>query len=167
MTKEEYELLLEDWAEKARMVMRGNISSGTHGKGTLSKKLRVQVKENRRTSGHFIGFNFNKYGVFVHYGVGRGWIRQGGTVVRGQKVKKGSELEFQLKQRGYAKKDIKKYVIGGSEGNKRSPVDWFDSVLKAKIQELADIASEFYGDNAMEQLGEMLNRITIEKKYNL
>lgn len=105
--------------------------------------------------------------MFVHYGVGRGWIRQGGTVVRGQKVKKGSELEFQLKQRGYAKKDIKKYVTGGGEGNKRSPVDWFDSVLKAKIQELADIASEFYGDNAMEQLGEMLNRMTIEKKYNL
>ena len=120
------------------------------------------------------GFNWSiilivqnkKYGVFVHYGVGRGWIRQGGTLVRGSRVKKGSVLEAQLKQRGYNSKDIKKYVVPASGGKGRHPVDWFDSVLRAEIQELADIAGEFYGDKAMERLEEMLSRMTLKGKDN-
>lgn len=164
MTQEEYELRLQDWAEGARNAMRGKISGGTKGSGKLSKDIRIKVKENRRTSGHSIGFNFKRYGVFVHYGVGRGWIRQGGAVVRGTKVKKGSDLEAQLKKRGYAKRDIRKYVTGGGGSSSRRPVDWFDSVLRALIGDLADIAGEYYGDNAVAQLEEMLSRMTLEKK---
>ena len=164
MTQEEFELRLQVWAETARSHMQGKISSGTHGSGKLSKDIKIKVKENRDGSGHSIGFNFKKYGVFVHYGVGRGWIRQGGTLVRGSRVKKGSVLEAQLKQRGYNSKDIKKYVVSASGGKGRKPVDWFDSVLRAEIQELANIAEEFYGDNALKRLEEMLSRMTLEKK---
>lgn len=164
MTKEKYELLLKDWADRAKTLMEGNLSGSTHGKGDLKKTLRVKVKENRRTSGHRIGFSFNRYGVFVHYGVGRGWIRQGNTVVRGSRVKKDGILYKKLQRRGYRAKDIRKFVVDRTGGKGRHPVDWFDSVLQAHIQELADIASEFYGDNAMEQLGEMLSRMTIEKE---
>ena len=87
--------------------------------------------------------------------------------MRGSRVKKGSVLEAQLKQRGYNSKDIKKYVVPASGGKGRHPVDWFDSVLRAEIQELADIAGEFYGDKAQEQIEKMLNRITLEKNKNI
>ena len=85
MTKEEYEARLVDIGARMRAEMASRIKGGTHGSGYASKNIRVQVKENNHTSSHWIGFKFPKYGVFVHYGVGRGWVRQGGTVVRGAK----------------------------------------------------------------------------------
>ena len=137
------------------------------GSGTLEKKLKVSVKESRRDSNHYIGFNFRSYGVFVAYGVGRGWTRQGESVVRGSRVKKGSDLEKQLRSKGYSKKDISSYVVAGKrKGSRyeRKPVDWFDSVLLSHMEELATIAQEYYGDYSMEKLDEMVRRMTISKE---
>ena len=67
---------------------------------------------------------------------------------------------------GYAKKDICDYVVRGSGGTGRKPVDWFDSVLKRRVEELGNIAAEYYGDNCMEELLEMVNRMTIAKKQS-
>ena len=167
MTESEYELQLNQWAIEAKSQMSGILKSGTHGKGYSAKSLKVQVRDNRKTGGHWIGFKFPKYGVFVHYGVGRGWVRQGGTVVRGSRVKKNSELWHQLRKRGYQTKEIGKYATStkniSKAGKERKPLDWFDSVLKARINELADIATEYYGDYSVEKLGEMLERMTIKK----
>ena len=152
----------------ARYAMRSKISGGTHGSGTLEKKLKVSVKESRRDSNHYIGFNFRRYGVFVAYGVGRGWIRQGGAVVRGSRVKKGSDLEKQLRSKGYSRKDISSYVVGGSSSSEgRKPVDWFDSVLLSHMEELAAIAQEYYGEYCLEEIGNMFNRATIQKNYKI
>lgn len=167
MTEAEYEQKIGEWALKARSIMQGNLRSGTSGTGYSSKSLKVQVKETR-FGGHSIGFRFAKYGVFVHYGVGRGWVRQGGSVVRGSKVKKKSEVWHQLRKKGYTTKELSQYVMSAVSPTKnkkssrgRKPVDWFDSVLKAHISELADIAAEFYGDYSLSQLEEMLDRMTI------
>ena len=165
ITKEEYEEQLRDWADMARYAMRSKISGGTHGSGTLEKKLKVSVKESRRDSNHYIGFNFRRYGVFVAYGVGRGWVRQGGTVVRGSRVKKDSELEKQLKSKGFSKRDISQYVVAGKgNGHGRKPVDWFDSVLLSHVEELAAIAQDYYGDYSMDKLEEMIERMTMKRK---
>ncbi len=168
MTESEYELQLNQWAANAKTQMASILSSGTHGTGYSPKNIKVQVRDNRKTGGHWIGFKFPKYGVFVHYGVGRGWVRQGGTVVRGNRVKKGSEIWHQMKKRGYSTKELSKASIPvasnkPSKGKKRKPLDWFDKVLKAHINELADVAAEFYGDDSREKLGEMLEKMTIKK----
>ena len=55
-------------------------------------------------------------------------------------------------------------VVGGSSGEGRKPVDWFDSVLMQHVDELGNIAAEYYGDYGMERLLEMVNRMTIGKK---
>ena len=167
MTESEYELQLNQWAANAKTQMASILSSGTHGTGYSPKNIKVQVRDNRKTGGHWIGFKFPKYGVFVHYGVGRGWVRQGGTVVRGNRVKKGSEIWHQMKKRGYSTKELSKTSIpvasNPSKGKARKPLDWFDKVLKAHINELADIAADFYGDDCQEKLGEMLERMMIRK----
>lgn len=168
MTESEYELQLNQWAAFAKTQMASILSSGTHGTGYSPKNIKVQVRDNRKTGGHWIGFKFPKYGVFVHYGVGRGWVRQGGTVVRGNRVKKGSEIWHQMKKRGYSTKELSKASIPvasnkPSKGKGRKPLDWFDKVLKAHINELADIAADFYGDDCQEKLGEMLERMMIRK----
>ena len=173
MTEAEYIQKIGEWAVKVSSMMKGNLRSGTSGTGYSSKSLKVNVKETR-TGGHSIGFSFAKYGVFVHYGVGRGWVRQGNTVVRGSKVKKKSEIWHQLKKRGYSTKELSNAItqthqppstpIKPHTNKQRKPVDWFDSVLKAHINELADIAAEFYGEYSLEKLEEMLSRMTITKK---
>ena len=165
MTEEEFEKLLLSWGEMVRNDMRLRLGA-THSSGDLAKNIKVSVGESQKTSTKYAAFNFNRYGVFVAYGVGRGWIRKGGQTVRGMKVKKGSELAEQLKKRGYSNRDIRSYVTGG--GKPRKPVDWFDSVLMDNVEMLADLASEYYGDYSMEQmlekLDEMINRMTIRKK---
>ena len=86
-------------------------------------------------------------------------------MVRGSRVKKGSEFEAQLKKKGYSRKDIKTYVVEGSgSGHERKPVDWFDSVIKSHMDELATIAQEYYGEYSQEKLAEMIDRMTIGKK---
>lgn len=164
ITKAEFERLLKAWGDLVREEMRGKVSSGTHGSGLLKKQLKTQVRENVKESSHWVGFKFPRYGVFVHYGVGRGWVRSGDTVVRGSRVKKDSEIWHHLKKKGYSKKELSSYIVAGTGGKPRKAVDWFDSVLKAHIEELADVATEYYGDNALEQLSEMLDRMTIGKK---
>lgn len=166
MTESEYELQLNQWAANAKKMMASILSSGTHGTGYSPKNIKVQVRDNRKTGGHWIGFKFPKYGVFVHYGVGRGWVRQGNAVVRGSRVKKNSEIWHQMKKRGYSTKELSKASIpiaSKKPGMGRKPLDWFDKVLKAHINELADVAAEFYGDDSREKLGEMLERMTIKK----
>ena len=163
MTEQEFEQQLSAWAQAARAEMRNRLG-GHYIPGKLKNLLKFKVGESRKTSSHYVGFNFRRYGVFVAYGVGRGWIRQGGTVVRGSRVKKGSALEKHLLSKGYTKKDVRDYVISGSSSNPRKPVDWFDSVLLDKVDELSAIAAEFYGDYSMDKLLEMVSRMTIEKK---
>lgn len=169
MTEAEYYDKIKAWASGVSSLMKSNLRAGTSGSGYSQKGLKVNVRETK-TGGHRIGFKFPKYGVFVHYGVGRGWVRQGDTVVRGSKVKKNSDVWHQMKKRGYSTKELGKHVISsvkessGKGGKGRKPVDWFDSVLQAHIEDLADIAAEYYGDKSLNQLSEMLDRLTIGKK---
>lgn len=165
ITKSEFESMLRGWAEEVKSQMRDRLKAGTSGSGYLASELKTRVGESKRTATHYIGFNLKRYGVFVAYGVGRGWIRKDGHVVRGSRVKKDSEMWKQMLSKGYTKKDIADYVVPGKAGKQRKPVDWFDSVLLAHIDELGDVAAEYYGDNSMERLLEMVNRMTIRKNY--
>ena len=77
-----------------------------------------------------------------------------------------SEIWHQMKKRGYSTKELSKASIpmaSKKPGKGRKPLDWFDKVLKAHINELADVAAEFYGDDSREKLGEMLERMTFKK----
>lgn len=162
MTEAEFKSQLKDWGLGTRELMRQRLQG--HGTGALAKSIKVSVKESKKTETHIVGFKFNRYGVYVAYGVGRGWVRENGTVKRGSRVKKGSAAETLLKGRGYSKKDLRSYIIGGSGGKGRKPLEWFDGVLLSRTEELGDIAAEYYGDYSMEQLEEMVGRMTITKK---
>lgn len=164
MTKEEFEGVIREWAKEARSEMRSILRAKTHGKGELSK-ISVTVGEDKKTTSHYAGFKILRYGVFVAYGVGRGWIRQNGKVVRGSRVKKYSEMWYQMRKKGYTSAEISKHAVGGSTGEGRKPVDWFDSVLIKKIGLLADVAADYYGDYSQEQMLDILNRATIKKNY--
>lgn len=164
MTKEEFEGVIREWAKEARTEMRGILRSKTHGKGEL-RKIGVSVVEDTKTTSHDAKFKILRYGVFVAYGVGRGWIRHNGTVMRGSRVKKYSEQWFQMRKKGYSTVEIKNHAVLGGGAKERKPVDWFDSVLVKRISLLADVASDYYGDMALGKMLDMLNRSTIRKNY--
>ena len=163
MTEAEFRSQLKDWGVGVRSLMRQRLQG--HGSGALAKSIKVKVKESNKTETHYVGLNFLHYGVFVAYGVGRGWVRMNGSVISGSRVKKGTAAEALLKSRGYSTKNLRSYrILYGSGGKGRKPLDWFDSVLSNNIESLADIASEYYGDITMENLAEMMRRMTITKK---
>ena len=161
MTKAQFEDHLRAWGNMVRDEIRSKLSSDTHGSGTLQKKIKVKVRENVKESSHWVGFNFPLHGVFLHYGVGRGWVRSGGAVVRGSRVKKDSELWHQLKKRGYSRTEIRGYIVSGKGGKQRKPLDWHDGVLRAHVEELADVATEYYGEDSLGKVSEMMDRMTI------
>lgn len=71
-------------------------------------------------------FRFERHGVFVHYGVGRGYQMQGGMVVRTAKTP--------------------------STGNDRQPVDWFNAIIDANTPELANQIAQINGDLVVNSL---------------
>ncbi len=77
------------------------------------------------------------------YGVGRGYVRMGGTVVRGSKNPKTKVKSGPLARR---------------------PKDWFDATLSREINGLADIAGEYYGDKSAQGVLDELDWLTIVKK---
>lgn len=160
MTEAEFKSQLKDWGLGTRELMRQRLQG--HGTGALAKSIKVSVKESKKTETHMVDFKFNRYGVFVSNGVGRGWVRENGVVKRGSRVKKGSAAEALLKSRGYSDKDLRSYIIGGKGGKGRKPLDWHNGVLAMRTDELGDIAAEYYGDFSMEQLKDMVERMSIK-----
>lgn len=169
MTAKEFNRRVKLWGENVRAKSYGSLVAMTD---VYSGKLRGNLKDvisKARDDGtaSWVGFRFERYGVFVAYGVGRGWIRQGGVVMRGSRVRKGSELYHQLKSKGYSRKDLREYVIKETTPRKpRVPKDWLDKNIDANIESLADIAGEYYGDASMQHVLDEFDRIKINKTPN-
>lgn len=165
MTASEFDNKLKAWSESVRNMASGKISAGTHGTGSLAGRLRTFIGSNDPQS-RYVKFNFPRYGVFVSYGVGRGWIKKGDSVVRGSRVKKNTELYSQYIQKGYTKKQISKVALKrAGSGKERKPLDWFDSVITKRIDDVASLAQEYYGDKAMARVLDQMNAMTIKKNY--
>jgi hypothetical protein len=106
-----------------------------------------------------VRFRFARHGVYFHYGTGRGYVRQGNSLVRGSRL---SREQFNRKRsEGHTRESAAKLknVSPGGGGINRTPVDWLESVMEKKIAALADIVQEYYGDEAMRRILDELDRI--------
>ena len=139
MTIEEFNDRLKSWTVTTRSKMAGNAPKAS---GELASTLSNSYKKN---FGHIstINFNFLRRGVFRHYGVGRGYIRQGNSVIRGSH-KTNSKIDL-------------------TTGFKRHPDDWFDVEIRTGLVQVADVVQEFYGDMAMNQILEKIDKFLIQK----
>lgn len=140
MTVEEFNDRIKTWTITTRSKMAGNAPKSS---GELASSLSYGFKKN---FGHIstINYKFLRRGVFRHYGVGRGYIRQGNSVIRGS-------------HNPNSKIDI-------STGFKRESDDWFDVEIRTGLVQVADIVQEFYGDMAMNQILEKIDKFLIQKK---
>lgn len=145
MSASEFNQRVKVWGETVRSRSLGTLVAETN---VYSGELRSRLKSATNTArddglAHAVAFKFLRYGVFVAYGVGNGYIRQGGRVVRGSH-------------------DPNRNVKPGPI--RRRPVDWLDCNIEQQIQGLADIAADYYGDNAARDVLEQIDRVTIAKK---
>lgn len=145
ITPDQFNQSVKGWSVSVRSKMLSNVPKST-GKQSdartepkLSKSLVAKIKLDKDTNTvNRVIYTFARHGVFVHYGVGRGYARQGNSIVKTAKTK--------------------------DKSFKRKPVDWFDVEVRTSMPRLAEIVQEYYGDWAMDQLLSKMDKSLITKK---
>lgn len=111
------------WGYRSQNALQQS-AAGNMKAQNLSASLRANFRQESTPYGSRvfrIGFNFPREGIYIHYGVGRGYYRRGGQTVRAAK---------------FAPRDKDKI---------RRPKDWFNPIVRSKLPEL-DKVVENYGD---------------------
>lgn len=159
ITVDQFNKQVKDWTFKVRGKARGRLRQATtgesSGKGqrTLSPSFKSAFGEIYST-----GFKFSYYLVFVHFGVGRGYIRKNGNVVRGHR---GDNDKYRM-YRGKPAKTWKEYT-GDHRPVARYGFDWLDIEVRNNVDRLADIAASYHGDKAAQAVIKDTNKLLIDK----
>jgi len=114
-TVDEFNGKLLGWLEKVKAALGPSISGSGIGGSRLASSIKGTSKEQ---SGEIyrLGFSFRREGIFIHKGVGRGYVMKGDTVVK----------------------------ISKTEGFNRHPKPWFNPVVESFIPELEQIVHAYY-----------------------
>jgi hypothetical protein len=153
MTVEDFNRKVKDWTNQVRRKALRRLQDATTGKasGEGERSLKPSLKYDFGEV-YSTGFKFNYYLVFLHYGVGRGYIRQNGTVVRGHK-----DSRFKNKFGRMAYRNDTRPIA-------RRPTDWIDVEIREGIDRLADIAQEYHGDKAAMEILNQKHKLLIDKQ---
>lgn len=129
--------LIQKWTPKVRSALRnsarwfsdGKFESAVlrHGGKQLEKKLAASISSKVGKDyglANYVGFQFERHGVFVHKGVGRGYQSNG--------------LGF-----------VRRTAINPPRAQQRIAVEWFNPVLDKYLPELADGIAEINADAAV------------------
>ncbi len=140
-TAEEQNEAINKWASMVQVYMKSAIAVLSHGKeGTVSKPGRSEKKlENSlrtRTKLEYgaitsLTFLFERHGVFVHKGVGRGYKMQGGMVIRTAKVEDP---------------DTRQMLSRDDRQRPRESFEWFNPIIQQTLPELANKLAEINAD---------------------
>jgi len=156
----EYNQMIKRWAAMVRRKLVGNVTRMPKGKtGAVTRGIKrnqsrteYKLKDNMSYRTHQdygqvdgVGFRFERHGVFVHKGVGRGYVMVGGMVVRGFHVR--SEVKNYAKGKNRSADPV--LLIGPGI---RKPVEWFNPVLDKYVPELADKVVEMNADAVVNAL---------------
>jgi hypothetical protein len=130
---------------KAGMVQRG---TGTKYQRNEDKLVNSIGRKIYMASGlaEGIGFKIERHGVFVHKGVGRGYIMEGGIVIRGYKTLSGIKKKANNSNRSVASKQKTSGTMN------RHPAPWFNPVLENTVPELADKIAVINADAVINEL---------------
>ncbi len=169
LTAKEFNQAVKSWTVNVRKKSVTNVTNNTkkdtrQWKGRESKKLSKSISYRfKKQFGDIsrIAYSFERHGVFLHYGVGRGYVQTGNGIDRGRKL---NQIEIsQYQKRGYQNKEIAKIKHSFTGAINRKPVDWLDVEIRTGIKRLADIAQEYYGDKAMQAILNQIDKAQIEK----
>ena len=110
---------VKKWTAQARIELRRNLSGlGVRSSGKLLQSIKTSAKQTRGVVDR-VSFTFERYGVFVEKGVGKGWPI---SRVRSQSVA----------------------IMGG-----RSPKPWFNQTMDYMVPQLADQVKKDLADETL------------------
>ena len=144
ITTQEFNEKVRGWTVSVRSRMARNapkytgVESSKRVDPKLAASLSYRIRKDREDISSRIKYQFPRHGVFIHYGVGRGYMREGGAVVKVSRSR--------------------------TQGINRRPNDWFDVEIRNNMEDLAEIAQEFYGDWALEDMLSKIEKFTIQRK---
>ena len=127
---------ISKWGSMVQRKLRVNASQFSHGKGTSFVLRKDSSTEGKLADsivpkyGKFYGtinrvtFSFERHGVFVHKGVGKGYAIVSGFV---QRTARGTKEH-------------------GENSRTRQPKDWFNAEIEKNLPELADKLAEINAD---------------------
>ena len=132
------------WESMVQRKLRDRTSVFMHGKeGTINRPGRIERNLNdsiksltKKSYGVIdrVTYTFERHGVFVHKGVGRGYEMQGGMVIRTAKSEDPATREP---------------TWWGDDPRPRLPNEWFNPLLDQTLPELADKLAEINADAAL------------------
>lgn len=150
---DEFNNNIRRWTLSTRGKMRTNINTSkkADSKDSISrntKKLDKSITYKlKKDKGEVIRirYSFEKHGIYLHYGVGRGYVKNGSSVTRGIRVSK-------------------KTLISKAGAINRKPKDWFDKEIKNNLSHLANVVQEYHGDKALKEFTKSNTKALISKK---
>lgn len=125
-----YNKAVAEWAKHRRADLRSSISTKVRNNESLSKSLKEKVYYNRKGGKEVqrVGFSFNREGIYIHKGAGRG---HGGVIG-------GSWIDRQGRRKTRSPQSAGKMGTGN-----RQEIEWFDPIVDRTLPQLADIVSEY------------------------
>lgn len=144
ITTQEFNEKVRGWTISVRSRMARNAPKYTGVEWSkrvdpkLAASLSYRIRKDPENISSRIKYQFPRHGVFIHYGVGRGYMREGGAVVKVSRSR--------------------------TQGINRRPNDWFDVEIRNNMEDLAEIAQEFYGDWALDDMLSKIEKFTIQRK---
>lgn len=174
MTVEEFNRAVNKWASKISLRSRQTLRTSTHGSGTLANSLMRYVDSlSADKPAYKVAFRFDKYGIYRAYGAGRGYVVMNGQITRGRRTivsKEVRERFWNVTKRKMGTRRVTKSVFSGKEAAseqgiiRRSPLNWIDYHIQGDVAHLADVVQEYYGDMAVKQVLQDLDKLKIIKK---
>jgi hypothetical protein len=155
ISNDEYNQQITNWGTKTGQDLRNSIRMLTSkGKGALLKSLRLKTA---KWYGEIdkISYHFDRHGIFLHKGVGRGYRMIGGVVVRVSTpgsviLNKGKFNESKVLKAGPMG------IFANSKVNRKSK-EWYNPVIIKNVDKLADMIAEINADRVVN----ITNKITI------
>lgn len=95
MTAAEFNAQERRWAAEIKAMAQATLATGTHGTGRLRERFAEFVDTSRHVGDDLQQGEAPAYKVkfgFDRYGVGRGWVRVNGILVRGFRARSESEI---------------------------------------------------------------------------
>ena len=161
ITVAEFNRQVQDWTYQVRSRALTRLAEATTGEysGKAKRSFTPSLKYDYGEA-YSTGFKFAYYLVFIHYGVGRGYIHKNNTVVRGRKAND--------KHKFYRGKPAKKWKNYNQDNRPilRNAYDWLDVEIKKSFDRLADAAANYHGDRAAQEVMQNSNKLLINKRKN-
>ena len=114
-----------------------------------------------------LGFRFARYGAYREYGAGRGYIVKNGIIMKGHSAWSDKKKRQELRSLRVSEYRIRRMrtVDEHYAVIRRSPLPWLDPPIVDNIESLADLSGEYYGDQALKNVLQKFDKITIAKRY--